>query len=134
MGEEAMVKEMLTRQMIEAGTKLIHFLDRAHVVVTASLWLYKPESTIWRLIIASPEVEANGPKKVYQKIQTILSKMREKHPGVGLRDISVVESDDPIILLLRVAIKTGGGISGIRFSKNTINGHFIEDAYIYRMT
>jgi len=134
MGEEAMVKEMLTRQMIEAGTKLIHFLDQANVAVTASLWLYKPESNIWRLIIASPEVEANGPKKVYQKIQTILFKTREKQPGVGLGDISVVKTDDPIISLLRVAIRTGGKISGIRFSKNTINGHFIEDAYIYRMT
>lgn len=134
MGEEAMVKEMLTKKMIEVGIELIRLLDQAHLVVTASLWLYIPESNIWRLIIASPEAKTDGPRKVYKKIQIILSNIRDEHPSVGLRDISVVESDNPIISLIRLAIRTGDGISGIRFSKNTINGHFIEDAYIYRMT
>jgi len=35
--------------------------------------------------------------------------------------------------LIRKVIGTGGSIQGIRFSQNAINGHFIEDAYIYRI-
>jgi len=53
---------------------------------------------------------------------------------IPLKDIAVIDSNDPLIKLLRVAIKTGGGISGIRFTKNVINGTPIEDAYIYRIS
>jgi hypothetical protein len=38
-----------------------------------------------------------------------------------------------MITLLRVALRTGPGIGGIRFSSNVINGTLIEDAYIYRL-
>jgi len=128
------VKEVLTKEMIEAGAELTRLLDQTPLVVSASLWLYIPESNIWRLIIVSPEVETSGPRKVYQKIQPVLSQILEEKPSIGLKDISVVENGNPLIALLRMAIRTGDDISGIRFSKNTISGHFIEDAYIYRMT
>ncbi len=134
MAEEVVVKEVLTKEMIEAGAELTRLLDQTSLVVSASLWLYIPESNIWRLIIVSPEVETSGPRKVYQKIQPVLSQILEEKPSIGLKDISVVENNNPLIALLRMAIRTGDGISGIRFSRNTINGQFIEDAYIYRMT
>jgi hypothetical protein len=134
MAEEVVVKEILTQGMIETGAELTRLLDQAPLVVSASLWLYIPESNIWRLIIASPEVRTYGPKEVYQKIQPILSQILEEKLSIGLKDISVVENNNPLIALLRMAIRTGDSISGIRFSRNTINGHFIEDAYIYRMT
>ena len=134
MAEEVVVKEVLTKEMIEAGAELTRLLDQTPLVVSASLWLYIPESNIWRLIIVSPEVETFGPRKVYQKIQPVLSQILEEKPSIGLKDISVVENGNPLIALLRMAIRTGDDISGIRFSKNTISGHFIEDAYIYRMT
>ena len=133
MAEEVVVKEILTKEMIESGAEITRLLDRAQLTVGASLWLYIPESNIWRLIVASPEVRTCGPKKVYQKIQSILSQIPEEQPSVGLKDISVVENDNALLSLLRIAIRTGDGISGIRFSKNTIDGQFIEDAYIYRM-
>jgi len=134
MAEEVVVKEVLTKEMIEAGAELTRLLDQTPLVVSASLWLYIPESNIWRLIIVSPEVETSGPRKVYQKIQPVLSQILEEKPSISLKDISVVENGNPLIALLRMAIRTGDDISGIRFSKNTISGHFIEDAYIYRMT
>ena len=134
MAEEVVVKEVLTKEMIEAGAELTRLLDQTPLVVSASLWLYIPESNIWRLIIVSPEVETSGPRKVYQKVQPVLSQVLEEKPSIGLKDISVVENGNPLIALLRMAIRTGDDISGIRFSKDTISGHFIEDAYIYRMT
>ena len=134
MAEETVVKEILTQEMIQAGAELTRRLDEAHLEVRASLWLYIPDKNLWRLIVASPAVRQDGPKKVYQQIQTILSKMSDKTWKIPLHDISVVEDSDPLIALLRTSMSTEDGISGIRFSRDTINGHFIEDAYIYRMT
>ena len=134
MAEEVVAKEALTDEMIKAGEKLTRHLDSTSLPVNASLWLYLPESGIWRLIIASPEVATSGPKKAYRKIQSVLLEKPEGLSGMVLSDISVVEDDDPLISLLRTTVKTENGVSGIRFSRNTINGHFIDDSYIYRLT
>ncbi len=40
MAEETLVKEILTKEMIQAGADLIRRLDEAHLEVNASLWLY----------------------------------------------------------------------------------------------
>jgi len=134
MAEETMVKDILTKEMIQAGADLVHRLDAAQLEVSASLWLYIPDANLWRLVIASPAVKNEGPKRVYQKIQSVLSQVPDAAYKVTLSDISVVEHTDPLVTVLRTAVKTGMGISGLRFSRNTINGHFIEDAYLYRVT
>jgi hypothetical protein len=133
MAEEVVVRQMLTNEMIERGAELTRQLDCAPIEVIASFWLYISESEKWRLIIASPQVTKNGPKKVYRKIQDVLAKIPEESPRISLMDISVVQDDYPLISLLRRAIKPEG-TSGVRFSRNVINGQLIEDAYIYRMT
>ena len=134
MAEETIVKDILTKEMIQAGADLVHRLDAAQLEVSASLWLYIPDANLWRLVIASPAVTNEGPKRVYQKIQSVLSQVPDAAYKVTLSDISVVEHTDPLVTVLRTAVKTGMGRSGLRVSRNTINGHFIEDAYLYRVT
>jgi hypothetical protein len=131
MAEEILVKDSLNPEMIEAGRRLTEQLDRSGLPLSASMWLYVPDSNEWRLILASPRVDSEGPKKAYQEVRNVLVHL----PGAGLslRNISLVEPENPLVALLRGAVRTGSGISGIRFSRNTINGHFIEDAYIYRL-
>lgn len=131
---EMVVKEALSGEMISAGAELTRQLDKARFSVYASLWFYVPETNTWRFIIASPDVRTRGLKKAYKQVQSIVSKVPEDQPRIALKDITVVDSTDPLISLLRVAIKTGDGISGIRFSQNMINGVLIEDGYIYRLT
>jgi hypothetical protein len=46
--------------------------------------------------------------------------------------IGVLDAEADLVRLLKAAVGTGPGISRIRFSKNVINGHFIDDALIYR--
>jgi len=132
MVKEIVVTESLSPEMVETGEKLLHLLDEAKFDVSAALWFYFSDVNAWRLLIASPKVKIEGPRKAYKKVQSVVSKMLET-PKVGIQNIAVVDSRDPLIHLLRGALRSGAAISGIRFSKNTINGHFIEDAYIYRL-
>ena len=134
MADEMVVKESLTNEMIEAGAELISRLDAAGFELNAGLWLYMEEPNSWRLILASPVVTRDGPNKAYKKIQSVLSKNSEDRNVIALANISAVEPDKPIIALLRKAVKIGNGISGVRFSRNAVNGQNIEDSYIYRMT
>jgi hypothetical protein len=131
---EMVVKESLSEQMISAGSELTRRLDAARLIVSGALWFYETESNSWRLIIVSPEVRTRGLKRVYKQVQSAMAAIPQDQPKIPLKNISVVDSNDPFISLMKIAIRTGDGISGIRFSRNMINGVLIEDAYIYRLT
>lgn len=133
MVEDILVKEILTEDMLQTGGALIQGLHEAGLKVTTACWLYVPEANRWRLIIASPEVGTRGPKSVYQKVQAVLVRLSPERPKVALQEISVVEETNPLMLSLHRLQKIGHEIAGTRCSQTTIDGHFIEDAYIYRV-
>jgi hypothetical protein len=131
---EILVKESLSEQMISAGSDLIRRLDEAGLKVSGALWFYETDSNDWRLIVVSPDVRAKGVKTVYEEVQSVVRATPDDRSIISLKDISVVDSDDPLVSLLKIAITTDNGISRIRFSRNMINGTLIEDSYIYRLT
>jgi hypothetical protein len=134
MAEEVVVKEVLTREMIKAGSKLIHYIKQTDLVIDTCFWLYLSESNIWRLIIASPEVKAHGPRKVYQKIQPILSKITDDLNGISLINISVVENDNRQALALRRAMESYEINANGRFVSGVYGGVYIEEAYVYKVS
>jgi hypothetical protein len=131
---EALVTEFLSSEMIGAGAELTARLDTAGFLVSASLWLFMAETDTWRFVIGSPEVRTKGPRRAYKQVQSVISQMPVEQVKIPLKEIMVIDSNDPLLSLLRVALKTGDGISGIRFTHNVINGTLIEDSYIYRMS
>lgn len=128
-----MAKEALVEKDIREGKKLILALDKQGLGIDAAMWLYTSEADEWRLLIASPLFEKKGPKEAYTFVQSVLVRLSPA-PKISLKNISVVGPSHPLIKLLRLAVQTGPGISGIRFTGNVVNGTMIEDAYIYRMT
>lgn len=129
LAEEPMVKPNLTTQMIEAGCHLLELLDRQKFRARACFWFYFPESDRWRFVVASPEVRVQGPHDAYRKVQALARKVPQAAEVFAPGDVTVVKDNDQLVVLLRKAISTGPGISGIRFTNNSI-----DDAYIYRLT
>lgn len=127
-----MVVTALDDKLIKGGAQLLKQLDDAKVVVDAALWFYFPDIQGWKLLLSLPEVISHGPKAAYQVVQESLSKIPDL--SFSLDDVAVANSGAPLLNLMRIAISTGTGISGIRFSNNVINGQLIQDAYIYRLT
>ena len=118
--------------MIKAGAKLIERLDIEKSQVKSAFWLYISDEKIWKLIIASPLVDSEGPRKFYKRIVAANESAEKDEDVISLNDIGVTNTSNQIVQILKIAVGTGAGISGIRFSRNTINGVFIEDCYIYR--
>jgi hypothetical protein len=127
-----MDKTVLVDKTIKEGEKLIEVLDNTQFDVRAAMWFYSTENDEWRFIVASPFVDLNGPKKTYEFIQKELKNLPEDF-GIPLKSITVLSPQNELIRLIRIAIRTNKGISGIRFTKNVINSVFVEDVYIYRI-
>lgn len=135
MVKEMVVKEALSSEARGAGAALIRLLDEAHFNVAAALWFYNSDTNTWRFIVASPAVRVHGLKSAYKQVQSVLARIPDDQAKIALKDITVVDTNDSLIALLRVALRTGNVITpGIRFSQHVINGIMIEDAYIYRIT
>jgi hypothetical protein len=129
-----MVDTNLTKEMIETGAALVRKLDESGFKPDAVFWFYFPDKQAWKLVIAEVKVGEQGPKEMYRQIQKILAKFPKEISGLSLDDVALAKPDAPIVALLRVALRTGPEIGGIRFKNNIINGILIEDAYIYRLT
>lgn len=133
MDKELVVRELVSDQMIEAGKTLIERLDESNSDVRAAFWMFFPDEKRWKLIIASQLVKYDGPRQFYKRVVEANKKADELESVISLNDVSVTGTSDALVNLLSGAISTGNEISGIRFSRNAINGTFIEDSYIYRI-
>lgn len=132
MAKELLVTDALSEKMVQAGAKLVERLDADAANIKSALWLYFPDSRNWKLILASDSVETDGPRKLYEKIQGANRDAEEPEEIISLNDIGVTTPKHELISMLSMMIGTGQGISGIRFTRNNINGLYIDDAYIYR--
>jgi hypothetical protein len=139
MAEEILVKEPLTKELKEMGRDMSLCLRERGFELVCSLWLYHPESNRWRLVLASPIVDHEGPRKAYEIIHQILQENWEM--GIWLRDISAVSPNDPLVQALRslgkiellppnYASPPQDGI-GRRYTRSRLGDIFIEDAYIF---
>jgi hypothetical protein len=60
--------------------------------------------------------------------------MAQHNHDLQPQDLSAVSPHHETVGLLRQVVKTGRELSGIRLTGNSINGVYVDDAYIYRMT
>lgn len=117
---------------MKAGTKLVERLETGNSEVKSAFWLFFPEKRVWKLVIASPLVLLDGPRKFYKRIDEANQRAKAEEEVISLHDIKVTEIEHPVVQLLRSAIATGAAIYSVRFVRNAINGYFIDDAYIYK--
>jgi hypothetical protein len=132
MAKDILVTESLSDSMMKAGAKLIERLDANNSEVKSAFWLYYSEEKVWKLLVASTLVDTEGPRDYYKRIVAANAKASIEEEIVSLNDVGVTNTNHQIVQLLKLLIGTGNSISGMRFSRNTINGVFIEDTYIYR--
>ena len=129
-----MAKNTLVEADKEAGDRITRAIDAADLDLQAALWFYSPDSNGWRLLISTPLVDTEGPKKVYSKIQKTIGNILEQYQdNISLQDISLISPSHNLIATLRSAVTTGGNIGNIRFTGNVINNVLVEDALIYKI-
>ena len=134
-----MDKTTLVEIDIEGGERLLKALDKADLDIRAALWFYFSDSDKWRLIIAFPLVDQEGPRKAYTLIQSELAKLVPPS-RISLEDISAVGLKHHIIQALWAMVREHpdpaiiSTISKKWFTRTVMNGVFIEAAYIYRVS
>ena len=133
MAQEMVVKEPFTEEMKKDGETLTKLLDQNALEIVGSFWWFFPESSEWRLVLVTPDIDAKGPRAVYESIQRVLSENSDEFSMLNLQNISVISASDTVFNMLRSVLKTGPHISSVRVSRSSFNNIFVEDAFIYRL-
>ncbi len=128
-----MVETDLSSDLIKAGEVLVRRLDKQGISPSSAFW-FLTNAGIWQLVLAESAVGKEGPKALYRQIQRILAEPPNEFGTLSLEDVALMKPSEPLVVTLRNGVRTGSGISGIRFTGNVVNGTLIEDAYIYRST
>jgi len=117
---------------LEDGKRLISALDRMGLGVDAALWFYFDESEEWRLIIATPKVDAEGPSSAYAAIAEAIGAMAAPF-SIELAQVMAVSTHNPIVAALKkFFITRNDAILGNHISKLAIDNIYFEDACMYR--
>jgi hypothetical protein len=127
-----MVEANLTKELIDAGARLVKKLDEHGLAPDVAFWLYSPEEQTWKLLLVEVKLAKKGPKAAYSEVQKILAKYAQELENIKLDDLVLEKPDARMVELIRKAVRTGPAVSGIRFKNNVVDGTLIDDAYIYR--
>lgn len=132
-----MVKTSLVEQDLKDGKRLLEALNNpkpngTSFRVKAAFWLYRPEWEEWRLVIATPLVDEQGPLATYAHLRKILDSIQPL--SLSTHNISVVSPRrDPLVKALRGALRIASDSEDVRFSGAMVGGTYVEDAYLYRL-
>ncbi len=124
---------ILVESDIEKGKKVIQYLDEKGLDIKIALWLYDKDADRWHLVLSTPLVDEFGSREIYVKIAEYLKDV-QIDSDINVAHIKLWKYHSSLSRLFKQQIQTGDTLSQIRFRNNIINGTFIEDAIIYRVS
>ncbi len=118
---------------IDLGKKILSFLDTTYVKPTVFFWFYLKESNSWRLMLSSRAYKNINLHEAYTKFISEFGNNLDVLI-VGLPNITILNENDKLIGLFRLAFKTEpGSLSSIRLQSCMVHGVYVEDVFIYRL-
>ena len=127
-----MAETILVNSDIDAGRELVSLLDEAGFPVTAAAWIYFPDVEEWRLVIRSPKAATNLQEALLELARAMDAK-GDLRKRLDLARVKLVPPSDRMLEAMGKVTRIISGLSTVRFSRNVVNGIYIDDALIYRL-
>lgn len=133
MVEEVLVRETLSAQEIACGEELLGRIERAGIKVVAAYWVRDRTADIgsWTLDIVTPEVDKEGPLKLYKRIHELILWPTKISCGLDVNIIEVLGLDYSFFKQLKSAIRSKSDLSSVPLTQLVV-GNSLVDLYIYR--
>jgi hypothetical protein len=124
--------EALTGTDIDFGKTLWQTLrGNKKFPADGALWLFKSDSDVWHLLIATPRVDEIGPRKAYEELADITRSI-PADSAQHLR-IELISPRQPLYQALRSVFGKTASVEGARLGNTQIGGMYINDAYLYEV-
>ncbi|HEX7722838.1 MAG TPA: hypothetical protein VF397_11815 [Pyrinomonadaceae bacterium] len=132
MVEEVLVRESLSSQEIAAGEELLQRARRAGIKVVAAYWSRdRTGPGDWLFDIVTPEVDKEGPLKLYEKIHDLVREPTRIPCGLDINIIEVLGVKYSFFKMLKSAMRSEKALSNVKLSQFVV-GNGLFDFYIYQ--
>jgi len=132
MVEEVLVRESLSSQEIAAGEELLQRARRAGIKVVAAYWSRdRTGPGDWLFDIVTPEVDKEGPLKLYEKIHDLVREPTRIPCGLDINIIEVLGVKYSFFKMLKAAMRSEKALSNVKLSQFVV-GNGLFDFYIYQ--
>lgn len=128
-----MATATLVSYEIEEGQRLIDALNAANLSVDSALWIYAPEPETWRLTLATPLYDRQGPLKTYGEILSVFRQLKPELKIDWTALVAVSPKHELIKGLRQIQQKWNLDLSGTRMTNTYVDRTWVEDAYIYQI-
>jgi hypothetical protein len=131
--EEVLVRDNLLPQDVTCGEELVRRVKQAGLRVVAAYWVRDrtAESASWTLNLVMPEVDKEGPLKLYGKIHDLVREPTRIHCGLDTNIIEVLGVKYSFFKMLKSSIRSEKALSNVRLSQ-FVAGNGLFDFYIYQ--
>jgi hypothetical protein len=120
--------ESLTEADVEFGEHLWEALRLSPTFpINGMFWLFRLESGVWHLVIATTRVDLVGPRIAYAE----LAELTKRLDASQISRIELIGATHPYYQALRSVFGQAPFVAGTRFGNTQIGGMFIDDAYLY---
>ena len=131
MGESALVDS----GVLDA-VELIKKLDENGRPPTLAAWYYYDDADEWRLLLASPELDQLLVKQESVAYKAVIEALNSlPRSSLAFSQLKIIGTASPLAGSLRFLVKTSSaGIVRAHFTNMTLNGLFIKEVIILRVT
>jgi hypothetical protein len=117
---------------LEFGRKLWQRLRNSKdFPIQGTFWLLEPEAGEWLLVIASPRVDALGPRDAYRELAALTDDIPAD--SRQLLKIKLFSPRNPLYEALRSVFAQTASVEGARLGNTMVGGRFIDEAYLYEI-
>jgi hypothetical protein len=126
-----MDKATLVSADIDKGEKVVSALESSGFRVNVALWANFSDYEDPRLVLASRNLDDQGPLNSYRVALDALAKHNMSgHWGSSLL---ILRMNDPFIKDLRRIFSPAADVKGMRLGGQSFGGRYVLDAYVYRI-
>jgi hypothetical protein len=124
--------EALTDMDVEFGKRLWQTLRLSQTFpVNGMFWLFRLESAVWHLVIATPRVDIVGPRNAYAELVHLREGLFADSAQIAR--VELISPTNPLYQGLRSVFGHTASVEGARLGNTQISGMFIDDAYLYEI-
>ncbi|MCP5120080.1 MAG: hypothetical protein GY953_55495 [bacterium] len=126
-----MAKDTLVGIDLELGSRVLALLDEAKLPITAALWLLNEDYGGWRLLLASPIYDKEGPRAAYLRVLKVLAAADPEL--VNEAPIWLLGTRHRLVRELRRIYGGTPSVEGMRLGGHSIGDVWVEDGFVYRI-
>jgi hypothetical protein len=131
MVEEILVKEQLTKEMIDAGARLVDRLVESGLPISVAMWFFTPETNKWRLLISTP-LAADSPREVREQIDEARKSLGPEAEELLFWSVGLISTRNELVQALTADMSLELAAKPVRLTRSAVRGRYIDDALVYR--